>query len=325
MLFSLPALCEEQPATIRFLSQAEARAALTTGPERAYYARLQLPEMRAKTGLALQNLTLEAARDEVRETYGARAEEFSAEEQSALREVVAGLQTLLRTRAPLYARTPWVFIKVDSTIEGGLPHTRGDNIVLSDAILARIVQMRAKGAPKPPPSLWNLLVHEQTHVLQRRHPELFAALYTQGMGFRHIVLAPAPQWLIERNVVNPDAPDADWVFPVGAAAARRWILPDVLLLKLDHPLMPDDFDVVALDVREQAGGWTFADRSMPASLQELSALPDFVRAFPLQDEVFHPNEISAGLLAAIITGSGIEHPEHPLWNKTRAWADQSLR
>jgi 3-deoxy-manno-octulosonate cytidylyltransferase (CMP-KDO synthetase) len=35
--------------------------------------------------------------------------------------------------------------------------------------------------------------------------------------------------------------------------------------------------------------------------------------------------VRAGLLAAIITGSGIEHPEHPLWNKTRAWADQALR
>lgn len=324
MLFSLQALCEAQPPTIRFLSQSEARAVLTTGPERAYYARLQLPEMRAKTGLALQNMTLEAARDQVRETYGARTEEFSVDEQAALREVVAGLQTLLRTRAPLYARTPWVFIKVDSTIEGGLPHTRGDNIVLSDAILARIVELRAKGASGPPLSLWNLLVHEQTHVLQRRHPELFAPLYTQSMGFRHVRLAPAPQWLIERNVVNPDAPDADWAFPIGTPAARHWILPDVLLLKLDHPRMPDDFDVVALEVREQAGDWTFADRSMPASLQELSALPDFVRAFPNHDEMFHPNEISAGLLAAIIIGSGIEHPEHPLWNKTRAWADQAL-
>jgi hypothetical protein len=150
-------------------------------------------------------------------------------------------------------------------------------------------------------------------------------LYTQSLGFRHVVFAPAPQWLIERNVVNPDAPDADWVFPAGDASARHWILPDVLLLKLDHPRMPDDFHVVALDVREQAGAWDFADRSMPASLQELSAQADFVRAFPVQDEVFHPNEISAGLLAAIITGSGIEHPEHPLWNKTRAWADQALR
>jgi hypothetical protein len=325
MLFSLPVLGDEPAASIRFLSQAEARAALTTAAERGYYARLQLPEMRAKTGLALQNVTLEAAREQVRETYGARSEDFSAQEQAALRDVVTGLQTLLRIRAPLYARTPWDFIKVDPTIEGGLPHTRGDCIVLSDAMLAGIVQVHAKGASGPPLPLWNLLVHEQTHVLQRRHPELFVNLYTQSLGFHHVVFAPAPQWLIERNVVNPDAPDADWVFAAGDASARHWILPVVLLLKLEHARMPNDFHVVALDVRERAGGWDFADRNMPASLQELAAQPDFVRAFPVQDEVFHPNEISAGLLAAIITGSGIEHPEHPLWNKTRAWADQALR
>jgi hypothetical protein len=325
MLFSLPVLGDEPAATIRFLSQSEARAALTTGAERGYYARLQLPEMRAKTGLALQNMTLEAAREQVREVYGARAEEFSADEQAALRDIVTALQPSLRTRAPLYARTPWAFIKVDATIEGGLPHTRGDNIILSDALLARVVQMRAKGASGAPVSLWNLLVHEQTHILQRHHPELFANLYTQSLGFRHVVLAPAPPWLTERNVVNPDAPDADWVFPLGDPAGRRWVLPVVLLLKLDHPRMPDDFNVVALEVRERPGAWEFADRSLPAAFQDLSALPDFVRAFPLQDELFHPNEISAGLLAAIITGSGIEHPEHPLWNETRAWAAQALR
>src|SRR5450631_2249101 len=114
ILVSLPALHAEPAApptaapaaasaTIHLLSQSEARAALTTGEERGYYARLQLPEMRAKTGLPLQNTTLESAREQVREAYGARVEEFTADEQLALREVMTGLQELLRSRAPLYA------------------------------------------------------------------------------------------------------------------------------------------------------------------------------------------------------------------------------
>jgi hypothetical protein len=323
----LLALTAEQAAlaTVRLLSQSEARAALTTGEERGYYARLQLAEMRAKTGLPLRNMTLESAREQVREEYGARVEEFSPDEQLALREVMTGLQGLLGSRAPLYARTPWSFIKIGATIEGGLPHTRGDCIVLSDAIVARIARLRAKGPITSPLGPWSLLIHEQTHVLQRRHPELFEPLYTRDLGFRRVVLAPVPQWLLERNVVNPDAPDANWVFQVGDAAARRWVLPVVLLLNLDHPRMPDDFNIVAIDVHEHAAAWTIADQSVPPAFQALSDLPDFVRAFPDQGEVFHPNEISAGLLAAIISGSGIVHPEHPLWSKTRAWADQALR
>jgi hypothetical protein len=330
--FLLPALhSQEAPApaakapSVRFLPRAEARTALTTGAERGYYARLQLAEMRAKTGLPLQNVTLETAREQVREAYGAEVEDFTADEQAALREASAGLQSVLRAKAPLYARTPWSFVKVSAKIEGGLPHTRGDHIVLSDTVLTGIMRLHARGPFTAPIGLWNLLVHEQTHVLQRRHGDLFAGFYTESLGFRHVVLAPAPQWLLERGVVNPDAPDADWILPIGDGAARRWILPYVLLTNLDHPRMPDDFDIVALDLEEHAGSWTLADRSMPAAFHELESLPEYVRAFPDQDEVFHPNEISAGLLAAILSGSRITHPEHALWSKTRAFADRALK
>src|ERR1700732_4550396 len=88
--FLLPALhSQEAPAaapSVRFLPRAEARTALTTGAERGYYARLQLAEMRAKTGLPLHNVTLETAREQVREAYGAEVEDFTADEQAALRE-----------------------------------------------------------------------------------------------------------------------------------------------------------------------------------------------------------------------------------------------
>ena len=312
-----------QPS-VRFLSAVDARAALTEGAGREYYARLQLAEMRAKTGLALRNVTLEAAREQVREFYGAQVLEFTAQEQSVLRETVIGLHPTLLVKAPLYARTPWSFIKVSAKIEGGLPHTRGDHIVLSDGVLTNIVQWRSRNPTAVPLGLANLLAHEQTHILQRHHAELFAALY-ESYGFRHVLLQSTPPWLLERNIVNPDAPDTDWVFPVGAGAARHWILPDLVLKNLDHPRMPDDFDVVALDAEEHAGAWSLVDRSMPAAFQELDGLPDYTRAFPTGDELFHPNEISAGLLATILSGSRVRNPEHELWNKTRAWAEQALR
>ncbi len=67
-------------ASIRFLTQDEARIALTEGEGRAYYAGLQLGEMRAKTGLPLQDLSLAEARERVRQVYGERTMEFSVEE-----------------------------------------------------------------------------------------------------------------------------------------------------------------------------------------------------------------------------------------------------
>jgi hypothetical protein len=318
-----PTASTEQPS-IRFLTRAQGSAALTA-PEDGYYARLQLGEMRAKTGQPLQGMTLKAAREQVRQAYGAEVEEFTADERTALRDAVTELQPALRTKAPLYARTPWSFIKVSAKIEGGLPHTRGGYIVLSDGLLTDIVRQHSRSPLTAPVGLRNLLVHEQTHVLQRQHTELFTDLYTQSFGFRHVVLGPMPQWLLERSIVNLDAPDADWVFPIGDGAARHWIIPYLVLRNLDHPRMPDDFDVVALDVDEGVDAWAFADRNMPAAFSELDSLTAYMRAFPDQNELFHPNEISAGLLAAILSGSQIPHPEHPLWSQTRAWAERSLR
>ncbi len=325
LLTAFTAAAQAQQASIHFLSREQARAALTQGAARSYYARLQLAEMRAKTGLPLQNLTLQAARDQVREAYGAAAEDISADEQAALSDAIETLQPILQARAPLYARTPWSFIKVSKNIEGGLPHTRGDSIVLSDAVMAAIARAHAQAKPDPPTRLWNLLVHEQTHVLQRHSPALFAPLYTEAFGFRQVALEPPPEWLRLRRVINPDAPDADWVFPIGDGGARRWVLPDLVLENLDNPRMPQDFSIVALAVKQDGALWHYVDQAQPAALRSLSGLEAYVRAFPEHQELFHPNEICAVMLAELITGDDVQQPEHALWATTRAWAERALR
>jgi hypothetical protein len=264
--------------SIRFLTRAEARTALTEGESRAYYAGLQLGEMRAKTGLPLKDLSLAEARERVRQAYG--------------------------ERAPLYARTPWSLIKVAATLEGGLSHTRGDSVILADALLAQLLRAHAQRAFDGPSWFWNLLVHEQTHVLERRVPDRFANLFTRVFGFRHVILGPAPPWLLLRNVVNPDGPVQDWAFPDGEGAARRWLLPEIQLRELDAPRMPEDFELVATPVQARGGVWQYLDRSAPETTEPLTNFTEFFGKFPIRDELFHPNEIAAGLLAAQGSGCG---------------------
>ena len=313
---------DDHPA-IRFLSRAEAASALTTGAEKSYYAGLQLAEMRAKTGLPLVGITLEAAREQVRASYAASTEDFSAEEQQALGNTVRGALAAVRTSAPLYSRTPWSFIKVEGRIEGGLPHTRGDSIVLADAFLASMSRRYGADWASAPADLRALLIHEQTHILQRRHPELFVPLYTDAFGFRRVNVR-MPPWLLELAVTNPDGPAVDWAFPIGAGSARRWLLPEIVLTRADRPRMPDDFATVAVEIHEQPGGaW-----SLPGSAKELSPLSvsqDYQRAFPDHSEDFHPNEISAGMLSALLLGLPLRNPSHELWDKTRTWVAKSLR
>jgi hypothetical protein len=52
---------------------------------------------------------------------------------------------------------------------------------------------------------------------------------------------------------------------------------------------------------------------------------EYVDAFPVKGEAFHPNEIAAEMLAEIITGGRMQNPEHQLWARTIQWADQALR
>lgn len=314
-----------QEASIRLLTGAEARSALTDADAQAYYAGLQLGEMRAKTGLALQNDSLAEARARVMNVYGERTLDFSPEEQAMLRAAIASLQPRLRERAPLYARTPWSLIKVAATVEGGLPHTRGDSIVLSDAVLTQLLRAHETNAFTQPSGLWNLLVHEQTHVLQRRDAARFDDLYTQVFGFRHVVLEPMPAWLRVRNVVNPDGPVQDWVFPDGEGAARRWWLPEIQLRGLEAPRMPEDFELIATPVQARGRVWEYLQKSAPAAPEPLANFTGFFAKFPIRDELFHPNEIAAGLLAALITGYGEEIPQAAIWDQTRRWSIEGLR
>ncbi len=314
-----------EPATIRFLSKAEAISVLTTGSGNDYYQRMQIPEIRAKTGLPLQGVSLNAARKQARAAYGAAAEEFTVTEQSVIRAEIETLQLILQSRAPRYARMSWCFIKVTPNIEGGMSYTFGDCIILPDGVVARFVRLLSSGTAIERASVDNILVHEQTHVLQRQDPALFAEFYSSVLRFRHVARTPPPDWLDLRRVTDPDAPDDSWVFSVAKDAQQRWFLPEVLLTNLEHPQMPSDFQIVALAMFERGGIWGFADQSAPSSFQSLEDLGEYSRRFPLHDLMFHPNEIMAGLLAALITGSGKLDPKHELWDKTSAWADKALR
>ncbi len=325
VLFIAASGAQAEEATVHLLPRAESSAALTGAAAQGYYAQLQLAEIRAKTALPLKDLSLDEARIAAIKAYGAATGDFTDDERVALAEAVESMQPVLSARAPLYARTPWCFIKVNGTIEGSLPHTRGDCIVLAEGVLQALAKAHAKGKFDHPSGVWALLLHEQTHVLQRRNPALFAGLYTDVFGFRQVEVSP-PDWLKVRRVINPDAPVVEWIYPVGKDAARHWVLPDIELSELDHPQMPADFKVVALGVHELEGRrWALDDAVMPATQTDLERVADYVDAFPVKGEAFHPNEIAAEMMAEIITGVRVQNPEHPLWARTRQWADGALR
>ena len=313
------------PPQIAFLSP-EAGAAALAGD--TYYADMAMLDIRARMKAPLTGTSLEDARVAVRSYDAAAVLPFTDEEQTAIRGVIERMQSLLAVRAPLYARTPWSFIKLDDRAEGGMPHTRGPHIVLprrvAEAYAAMHRESSAKGVLADSPRGRNLLVHEQTHVLERADPARFEPLFTGVLGFTRMSPAPATPWLTAHTGVNPDGPDVVWAFALEPTDGRGWIMPDVIFPDVPVPRMPEDFQAVGIDVARTAGGWKIVEENGQPKRRDLDKIPGFDNHFPFADEDFHPNEIAAVALSHWILRDVPDVESRPLMPGIAAWAKTAL-
>lgn len=315
---------------VRFPSREEAFASLCRGPEAAYYAGMGLLEIRARVPGLPAGTALDVARSAVVAFDGAAIQAFDDMEKAALRGIAERLQPRLAARAPLYARTPWSFVKLADAAEGGMPHTRGSHVVVPAAVAAALAgRHRAAAAAGQLDAARfgeSLLVHEQTHVLQRADPARFEPLFTQGLGFVRMAAPPRNAWLDAHVVTNPDAPDLGWAFPLERLGGRGWIVPTTLLPDVPRPRMPQDFQVVAVHVdRDPAGAWQLlreADgrpRTTP-----LDQVPGYDAFLPFAEEDIHPNEIAAVTLSHWILGDVADLDARPRIDRVAAWAQVAL-
>lgn len=309
---------------IEFLSAKQAADVLAGPGAQTYFDAMQGPELVAKTQLDLLKLPLSAARDAARQHYAREAQAFTLAEQEVLVWAVNSLYPTLVAKAPLYARSVWKFAKVSDLVEGGLPHTRGDAIVFSAELMQGLAaSYQAKDYRGLSGFLNYLLLHEQSHVLQRAMPAVFDDLVVQVLGFERM---PAPQlpWLAQRGVVNPDAPVSEWAYPLPQAPGQA-VLPYLLLSNLSKPRMPDDFQMVAVMLGKEQGAWQVQEKNGQPVTQPLLNVKTYVAAFPNQDEIYHPYEISADLLGYWLSGRTDGDARHPLRAKLVAWAAKALQ
>ena len=283
---------------ISFPDLDEARTAFTDDP--AYFDQLQPIEMAAKTGSPLTAGDLAGQRAECRARYRAGVRQFSDAEKNALVQLVGRIHPALRDDYPRMAALPWSFLKVSDQIEGGLPHTRGTHIVLSQSACDRSLNRSFLGPGST--GAIDLLVHEQTHVLQRAQPELFDSLYVKQWGFRRATSIDANPWLVEHHLANPDALDCRWVFPIEDSQGRRFIWPLVVFGDGPGPKrMPDDFSMVAVHVRPSGNAFRVEQQTdgRPATDELLDVRP-YRAVFPMTTNVYHPHEAAAAMLAMLV-------------------------
>ena len=313
---------------VRFLARDEGAAALAHAPGDRYYADMGLLEIRARLRSALPGMSLADARIAVRDADAAAVLPFADEERVAIGDVIERMQPLLAARAPLYARTPWSFIQLDDRAEGGMPHTRGPHIVLPRSTVGAYVKMHreasAAGTLATRPRGRGLLLHEQTHVLERADPARFEPLFTQVFGFTRMTPAPANAWLSAHRCINPDGPDVVWAFALEQVGGRGWLMPDVTMPDKPAPRMPDDFETIGIQVEKSAAGWrVVADDGVPRRF-DLDKVDGYHAHFPFPDEDFHPNEIAAVTLSHWILQDVPDVDRRPLMPAVAGWAKTAL-
>jgi hypothetical protein len=329
-----PAPAAKPPIT--FLSVDDARTAIVDDSADPYFNKLTAHEMSAKTGRPITGDTPQAQRTECKARYQAACEEFTEEERQALTTLLGRIHPAMQRTYPGFAKQGWSFIKVKPTLEGGMPHTRGPHIIVSPPALGAMRQM-ANAGDVGTAAAAGLLVHEQTHVIERLHPEWFTKLFTDVFGFRRAKRIDTDPWVAARQLVNPDGIDTLWVFPVKdeahADAKPQWICPLVIFPDPETTTLRR-MSFVALELEpsdaEAPAPDTFKlklDASGEPVHRSLPSVAAYVRSIRTRQNLYHPNEAAADLMARLAIADALDQAGAADANElepVRSWAKETF-
>jgi len=319
--------------SVTFLDIEAGKAAIIDDSLDPYFDQLQEMEMSAKTGSAISGQTLEEQRRQCRRRYQAGVREFTEEEKEAIRRCVEKLYPALKEQYPLFAETPWSFLKVSGNIEGGLSHTRDKHIVFSERTCKRFATLHQSAPERTALSFGSLLVHEQMHVFQRVNPGFFDSLYTDIWGFIKAKEIESCPWLEEHHLANPDGIDCCWVFPIQQGENTIYIQP-LLVFAEGQGLkrMGRDFRMIAVELVKRGGHFRpkLTNDGKPI-FRNLLEVPEYRKVFPSTGNIYHPNEACASVFAQIVMADSFNPPrERPEkiereLARLRKWFAENLR
>src|SRR5687767_12052861 len=153
---SAPAIAKA--VAVSFLDRDAARVAIIDDSLDPYFEKFCTAEMSAKTGAPITGETREAQIEECKKRYQAACLEFSDQERAGIERVTARIQPPMQMAYPRFAKQAWSFLKVSSTLEGGMPHTRGRHIVIPERCARGFAAVRDDNIP---PQALQLFLHEQ--------------------------------------------------------------------------------------------------------------------------------------------------------------------
>lgn len=149
-----------------------------------YFNRLSAAEIAIRLG----SVTADKTAKDLKAQTEANITDWAAEDIVQFEAVIEANWASIERIAHLLPDTIY-FIRGTNKLEGGMPHTQGNAIIIQDNIAAL--------SP-------NLFFHETFHVLTRHNPEKLAELYGL-LGFKACDFEE-PESLAARHLTNPDEP-----------------------------------------------------------------------------------------------------------------------
>ncbi len=284
---------------VKFLDENETKKEIVNDSLAPYFNQLQPMEMSAKTGSQITGATLEEMQTECRKRYQNAARSFTYDEQEVIKWMISRIYPVMKKEYPKFADTPWSFLKVADNIEGGLPHTRGHHIILSESFCRRLP------AAVNNMNFLELLIHEQFHVFQRLNQGFFNSLYLKIWGFEKAEKINGCDWLISHHLANPDALDCTWIFPVKNGKDISYILPLIVFSDGESlKKMPRDFRMIGISLEKSADGFSVKPQPEQAGKplsKDLMSIKEYTDIYQnLTTDIYHPEEASADIFAKMI-------------------------
>jgi hypothetical protein len=314
---------QDSAVIITFLDSTSAARALYDDSD--YYLLLNSMEITAKAGVSADNKSIEMMRKECGRLFSDGVRDFNPEEKQALQWIVEAMYPALFISYPKYGSMPWKFIKMADNIEGGLPHTRGEYIVIPENLSQSLVAVRKKtdSHPQIETSVFitfcPMLAHEQFHIFQRFNPLPCDSFYINYWDFMKVDnIVPTPE-IKEHMAINPDARDYRWIMKIESDSGLYYIWPQVGFSfdSSANKIMPDDFRIWAIRVVPSPDGFIMAtDSDGTPIMQDLAECREYCRKFDFigrgfneYDEeitesfpnIYHPIEALASLFEYLIS------------------------
>ena len=298
-----------RPAAPTFLGRAQGQLAIVDESDEPYFKLLQPLEMSAKTGRMITGRTIEAEQDECRRRYRDAVLDFTPAEMTAFDGLAMRISKAAEKSFPLFARTPWSFIKIRDGFEGGFPFTRARHIVLPQSFVAQVVRQQSDLVVQK--QGWIPLVESASHliacqlrVVQHGHRDAFSHMYQQLWHMVHVDKLEPGGFLTTHQYLTPGATDQRWVYQIKDDQHAQWILPLQILPGI-NPLGQKSapLQAVALQLKgSPEQGFSAAETPSGAPLTDpISDLPQFSAQFaPSQDKAFNPDVAAADLFWKIL-------------------------